>query len=51
MKKKISIAPGPIFSRKDEYRSFVRLNCGYPWSERFEQAFTTLGELARKMKE
>lgn len=50
MKKKISIAPGPIFSRKEEYRSFVRLNCGYPWSERFEQAFTTLGGLARNMK-
>lgn len=49
MKKKISIAPGPIFSRKDEYRHFVRLNCGYPWSERFEQAFKTLGEISRGM--
>lgn len=50
MKNNISIAPGPIFSRKDEYRHFARLNAGYPWSDRFEQAFKRLGELARAME-
>ncbi|HEX5034840.1 MAG TPA: PLP-dependent aminotransferase family protein [bacterium] len=44
---KISIAPGPIFSPKQKYRNFIRLNAGHPWSERIEGALRRLGELAR----
>jgi len=44
--KKISIAPGPIFSPKQKFRNFIRLNAGHPWSERFDAALRTLGELA-----
>ncbi|NMG76961.1 PLP-dependent aminotransferase family protein [Aromatoleum diolicum] len=39
----ISIAPGPIFSAKREYRNCIRLNFGHPWSEDFERAIATLG--------
>lgn len=46
LEKKIGIAPGPIFSAKGNYRNFIRLNCGYPWSERIEEAIATLGALA-----
>ena len=42
---KISIAPGPIFSPKQKYRNFIRLNAGHPWSERIEGAFRRLGAL------
>jgi DNA-binding transcriptional MocR family regulator len=48
LEKKISIAPGPIFSAKQKYPNFIRLSCGQPWSDRLEQALITLGRLAGK---
>lgn len=48
LEKKIGIAPGTIFSAKGRYRNFIRLNCGFPWSDRIEQAVTTLGRIARR---
>ncbi len=42
---RISIAPGPIFSAKQRYRHFVRLNCAVPWSNDIERAMRTLGRL------
>ncbi len=46
LKHQISIAPGPIFSTTGQYGHFIRLNGGYPWSDRIEQALQTLGRLA-----
>ena len=46
--KKISIAPGPIFSATQKYKNCIRLSCGLPWSEKLEQAIYTLGNLANK---
>ena len=46
--KKISIAPGPIFSATQKYKNCIRLSCGLPWSEKLEQAIYTLGNLASK---
>ncbi len=46
---KISIAPGPIFSPKQSYRNFVRINCGILWSEKVEHALVTLGRLAGEL--
>jgi DNA-binding transcriptional MocR family regulator len=43
---KISIAPGPMFSSHGEFRRCLRLNFGYPWNSRLEQAIATLGQLA-----
>ena len=42
----ISIAPGPIFSARERYQSFIRISCGLPWSETVAQAVATLGQLA-----
>ena len=42
---KISIAPGPIFSAKQKFRNFIRLNCGNPWSEAVEGAIRSLGQI------
>jgi DNA-binding transcriptional MocR family regulator len=46
LRHKISIAPGPIFSSTGQYAHFIRLNGGYPWSDRIEGALETLGQLA-----
>lgn len=46
---RISIAPGPIFSSKDTYQNFIRLNCGHPWSSILKQGLITLGCLVTKM--
>ncbi len=41
----ITIAPGPIFSAKQKFRNYARLNAGY-WSATIERAVATLGRLA-----
>ena len=40
---------GPIFSAKGAYRNFIRLNCGYPFTEEIERAIFTVGRLAGAM--
>ena len=42
---KISIAPGPIFSAKQKFQNFIRLNCGNPWSDAIENAIRKLGQI------
>lgn len=42
----IGIAPGAIFSTSRRMQGCLRLNCGNPWSPRFERALATLGRLA-----
>lgn len=46
---KISIAPGPMFSPKQSFPNFIRLNCGHPWSSRAERAIGVLSYLVKKM--
>ena len=41
----ISIAPGPIFSAKREFKHYLRLNFGHPDPKRLAAAMATLGEL------
>lgn len=43
--KNISIAPGSIFSNKGEYKNFIRISCGLPWSEKIEEAIKQIGKL------
>jgi len=45
----IAIAPGPIFSAKQGFQNFIRLNIGNPWSDRIEQAVTTLGQIISRV--
>jgi DNA-binding transcriptional MocR family regulator len=44
----ISIAPGPIFSARREFRNFMRLNYGHPWTPKVEAAIRTIGRLIRE---
>jgi DNA-binding transcriptional MocR family regulator len=41
----ISIAPGPIFSAKHRFSNYIRVSCGYPWSDLHDHAVRTLGRL------
>jgi DNA-binding transcriptional MocR family regulator len=41
----ISIAPGPIFSPRREFRNCVRLNYGHPWTAELDRAIAKLGQL------
>ena len=45
LEKRISIAPGPIFSATQKYRNFIRLNCAQPWDDNLEKAMITLGRI------
>lgn len=51
VKRKISLAPGPLFSVKDRYRNCLRMNCGVRWDADVEAAIHTLGALARAQGE
>jgi DNA-binding transcriptional MocR family regulator len=41
----IRIAPGPMFSASLGFRSFLRLNTGFPWSAATDRKIETLGRL------
>jgi DNA-binding transcriptional MocR family regulator len=45
----ISIAPGPMFSPTGDFRNFIRINCGYPWTAPIERGVGILGHLVRKL--
>jgi DNA-binding transcriptional MocR family regulator len=45
----ISITPGTIFTSRNEYRNFVRINFGHPWTQRIDDAMRTLGELLNEL--
>ena len=44
----ISIAPGPLFSARQQYRNCLRLNCANPWTDPLEQAVAKLGRMAAR---
>jgi DNA-binding transcriptional MocR family regulator len=46
----ISIAPGPIFSAKQKFENFIRINCGNPWTEVLDNAIRKLGEIIAEMR-
>lgn len=47
LRKKISFAPGPIFSSRQKYRNFLRLNAA-AWNDNINAAIRTIGALASK---
>jgi DNA-binding transcriptional MocR family regulator len=49
LKEKISIAPGPMFSAKQSFQNFIRINCGHPWSKSIEEGVETLGKLTKRL--
>jgi DNA-binding transcriptional MocR family regulator len=49
MQARISIAPGSLFSPKQQYRNCIRMNCAHPWSEKIHSAIATLGRFAHEL--
>ncbi len=45
LKKRIVIAPGPLFSARQRFTNFVRISCGLPWSDRVGDGLKTLAKL------
>jgi DNA-binding transcriptional MocR family regulator len=46
---KISVAPGPMFSAKQQFANFIRVSCGHPWSSAAERAIGVLSYLVKRM--
>lgn len=44
-RERVRFAPGPIFSPRGGFRSCLRLNCGFPYTDRTEAALKILGRL------
>jgi len=49
LERNISVAPGPAFSASQGYRNFIRVNCGFRWCDRIEEAVIMLGRLATEL--
>ena len=45
LRKRIVIAPGPLFSARQRFANFIRISAGSPWSERTEEGLRTLARL------
>jgi DNA-binding transcriptional MocR family regulator len=44
----ISIAPGPIFSARQQFQNYLRLNTGHPWTNAMAQAIQKLAQLLKR---
>lgn len=47
IKKKISIAPGRMFTLQDQFENCMRLSIGLPWSEEVKDKLKLLGKLVK----
>ena len=47
LKRRIVVAPGPLFSARQRFTNFIRISCGMPWCDRVEQGLDTLARLVR----
>ena len=47
LKEGIAVVPGILFSPHGQFRDFIRLSCGWAWSDRAERAVRTLGSLVK----
>ncbi|MGH2900694.1 MAG: PLP-dependent aminotransferase family protein, partial [Solirubrobacteraceae bacterium] len=45
LRRRIVIAPGPLFSARQRFANFIRISAGTPWSERIAEGMRTLGRL------
>ncbi len=46
----IAFVPGEMFSASGQYRNYLRLACGHPWSERIDDGLRQLGLLIAQLK-
>lgn len=46
---RIAILPGSMCSGSKRYRNFIRLSCGFPWSDAVDEGIRTLGEIVKAL--
>ncbi len=49
-KRKIAILPGIMCSTTKQYKNFIRISCGFRWSEEIEKGIATLGNIVKTLK-
>jgi DNA-binding transcriptional MocR family regulator len=45
LRRRIVVAPGPLFSARQRFTNFIRISAGTPWSERIADGLRTLARL------
>ena len=45
LRRRIVVAPGPLFSARQRFANFIRISAGSPWSERSADGIKTLARL------
>ncbi len=45
LRKRIVVAPGPLFSARQRFTNFIRISAGTPWSDRVADGIRTLARL------
>jgi len=48
LRRGIVVAPGPLFSARQRFGSYIRISAGTPWTDRISGSIRTLGRLAAK---
>lgn len=48
LRKRIVIAPGPLFSARSRFTNFIRISCGSPWSDRVADGIKTLARMVTR---
>ncbi len=48
LKRRIVLAPGPLFSARQRFANFIRISAGSPWSERTAEGIKTLARLVAR---
>lgn len=48
LRRRIVVAPGPLFSARQRFTNFIRISAGTPWSDRIDEGIKTLARLASR---
>ena len=49
LEERILVTPGTLFSNTGRFDSYLRLGCGWPYSQRIDDALKTLGRIAARL--
>ena len=49
LEERILVTPGTLFSNTGRFDSYLRLGCGWPYSQRIDDALKTLGRIATRL--
>jgi DNA-binding transcriptional MocR family regulator len=49
LEERILVTPGTLFSNTGRFENYLRLGCGWPYSQRIDDALKTLGRIAARL--